>query len=161
MTVAAPLMTDTAASDEIPPPSSMDWGSKARPLRTVMGLRWMRFSARETPPFSTRHAKSGSLFVCALKTRLPKPDLRAAPKEPLFDHLVGAGEQRRRHVEAERLGRLEINGELEFRWQHHRQIGGLGPPENPTHVDPPPAGGIRYAPALVPPAPQLPALPPH
>jgi hypothetical protein len=32
----------------------------------------------------------------------------------LLDHLVGAGEQSRRHVEAQRLGGLEINYELEL-----------------------------------------------
>jgi hypothetical protein len=32
----------------------------------------------------------------------------------LFDHLVGNREQRRRHVEAERLGDLEVQHELEF-----------------------------------------------
>jgi hypothetical protein len=30
-------------------------------------------------------------------------------KASLFDHLVGAGEQRRRHGKAERLGRLDVN----------------------------------------------------
>ena len=32
----------------------------------------------------------------------------------LFDHLVGGGEQRRRHCEAERLRGLEIDRQLEF-----------------------------------------------
>jgi hypothetical protein len=40
----------------------------------------------------------------------------------LFDHLVGAGEQRWRHVEAERLGTLEVDNELEFSRLLNRQI---------------------------------------
>jgi hypothetical protein len=35
---------------------------------------------------------------------------------PLFDHLVGAREQRRRQLEAERLGHLEIDDELKLGW---------------------------------------------
>jgi len=34
---------------------------------------------------------------------------------PLFDHLVGAEEQRERHVEAERLGSLEVDDHLDLR----------------------------------------------
>ena len=39
-----------------------------------------------------------------------------------FDHLVGAGKQRRRHFEAKRLGSFEINGHLELDWQLYRQV---------------------------------------
>jgi hypothetical protein len=35
-------------------------------------------------------------------------------KAELFDHLVGAGEQRARHVEAERRGGLEVYDQLDF-----------------------------------------------
>ena len=39
-----------------------------------------------------------------------------AAKSNLFDHLVGATEQRQRHGEAERLGRLQIDDEAERLW---------------------------------------------
>ena len=43
----------------------------------------------------------------------------------LFDHLVGTGEQRGRHSEAERLGGLEVDHQLEFGRALHGQVGGL------------------------------------
>jgi hypothetical protein len=48
----------------------------------------------------------------------------------LFDHLVGPGEQRRWHRDAERLSSLKIDGEIKSRRQQHRQFGRLGALEN-------------------------------
>ena len=40
----------------------------------------------------------------------------------LFDHLVGANEQRDRHGDAERLGSLQVDNEIVFGRKLHRQL---------------------------------------
>jgi len=52
----------------------------------------------------------------------------------LFDHLVGAGEDRLRHGEAERLCGLEVNDQLNFRGLLNRKIGWLRASQNPTNI---------------------------
>ena len=42
----------------------------------------------------------------------------------LFDHLVGTGEQRRRHLQAQCLRGFEVDHQLVFRRRLHRQVGG-------------------------------------
>ena len=47
-----------------------------------------------------------------------------------FDHLVGAGQQRRRHLDAERLRGGQIDNQLELGRLLDRKVGGLRPPQN-------------------------------
>src|SRR6266446_9858263 len=54
--------------------------------------------------------------------------------EALFDHLVGADEERGRNCEAERLGGFQVDRHLKFGRLHDRQIGGLFTLENSPGV---------------------------
>ena len=53
----------------------------------------------------------------------------------LFDHLVGAGEQRRRHDKIEHPYGLQVDDKLEPSRLQHRQIGRLGALEDATRID--------------------------
>ena len=48
----------------------------------------------------------------------------------LFDHLIHAGEQRRRHCNAEGLGGNQIDHDLELCRLFNRQFSGLCPAQN-------------------------------
>jgi len=53
-----------------------------------------------------------------------------------FDHLVGAGKQRRRHGDPEVFGGLQVDKELEPRRLLDREISGLGTLQNFINVNP-------------------------
>src|SRR5262245_36313529 len=64
-------------------------------------------------------------------------DVRYGPKADigyLFDHFVGAGEQRWRHGETKRLGGLKIDHQFVLGRCLHRKIGGLLALENAIDV---------------------------
>ena len=52
---------------------------------------------------------------------------------PLFDDLVGAGEQRGRHVDTMHFCRLEIDHEVEFGRLLNWNIGGIGAAQDLVH----------------------------
>ena len=64
--------------------------------------------------------KADKAQTCCHVRLVPKADERAAAKAPLFDHLVGAGDERRWDFEAERPRSLEVDGQVElgrtFNW---------------------------------------------
>src|SRR5438045_421574 len=53
----------------------------------------------------------------------------------LFEHLVGAAEQREWDGEAERPGCFEIDDKLKLCWKLDRKIGRLGTLENLSRID--------------------------
>ena len=66
-------------------------------------------------------------------TDVPFATFRAAANCDLFDHLVGASEQRRRYGEAQYLCRRQIDNEIELGWLLHRQVGRLRPAQDPRN----------------------------
>jgi hypothetical protein len=61
-----------------------------------------------------------------LSTVLGQTVASAIQRIYLFDHLVGAGQQNRRDVDALRSGGSEIDQQLELVRRLHRQVLGLG-----------------------------------
>jgi hypothetical protein len=56
---------------------------------------------------------------------VPIADSCSAAKRWLFDHLVGDLLEMHRHIEAQRLGGLEVDGKLILRRRLHRHVGWL------------------------------------
>ena len=59
---------------------------------------------------------------------------RFAAKGQLFNNLISAGKQRRRHSEAECLSRLEVDHQLVFGRVLHWKVGRLFAPKDAIHV---------------------------
>ena len=82
-------------------------------------------------PFSEVGARNREIcFAPRIEHRRPdqpRPKGANSPDiDPLLDHLVGTGEQRRRHIQSERLGGFQIYDEFELGrlndWQVRRSL---------------------------------------
>src|SRR5712691_3077986 len=84
------------------------------------------------PPYAikqTWRAEFGGSALCQFRTHAPQQTAW------LFDDLVGEREQRRRHGEAERLGRVGVDHQVELGGLHDRQVSGLLALENPADIN--------------------------
>jgi hypothetical protein len=63
------------------------------------------------------------------RTHAPQ-QMTSADRNDLLDHLVGAGEERRWHSNAKRIGGFHIDDQLETSWLLDRQIRRLRPAQN-------------------------------
>ena len=64
--------------------------------------------------FTPKSGQTADVSICPLCAK--SGHSRCSKKKLLFDHVAGGGKQRRRHVEAERPGGLEIDDQLELGW---------------------------------------------
>jgi hypothetical protein len=77
------------------------------------------YASRPLSPVATQHSLPSGRYPLLGPDfhRLDRTSLRLAHS---FNHLVGAGDERRRQLEAERVGGLEVDGQLEFDRLLHR-----------------------------------------
>src|SRR3984893_12048785 len=103
------------ASQQNEPPMSEK--GQSRPVRAF----WAMSGA---PPVATE------LRTSRISSFVPPTDSCTAANTALFDHLVGAGEHCSWDGEAKRLGRLEIDDEIEFGGLFDWDVGRLRPTQN-------------------------------
>src|SRR6266567_4480030 len=133
---------DTLMQDRSPPPRRKPLATHGRTIHWVKpGCR----GASATRPLSCRKRSSfrrrDRSQMCQNLTHAPQQTTCAG----LFDHLVGACEQRRRNVQTERLGGFKIDDEFELGRLQNRQLGWLRAFENPACVNARLPGGIGKA----------------
>src|SRR5437870_5551081 len=91
------------------------------------------YASRPLSPVATQHSlPSGRYSLLGPDFhRLDRTSLRLAHS---FNHLVGAREQRWRHVEAERPRRLEVDDQLQLARLYNRQVRRLSTFEDAAHI---------------------------
>src|SRR6266511_3519587 len=119
-------ITRTGLSSQIQ--SSRHSGNSVVWLRSVPSTKRFIRSLRKS-------RRNHTLRITSLSTFLHNQDPQLTLSEPLLDHLVGAAEQRERHREAERLGRLHVDDQLDFRGLLDRQVSRLLALEDAADID--------------------------
>src|SRR5436305_2090264 len=127
--VTALLMLRSTMKTVSAPASRSFRGSLPHPTQPLCTLRVRRYRRL------TQHSLPGDLLGLTWAGLAPADRASFAWRLPLFDHLVGAGDERRRYVETDRLGCLQVDDELELHRPQDRQVGRLLAFENAAGVN--------------------------
>jgi hypothetical protein len=98
--------------------------------------KFFRSGAFDVPfaPIATNTMRRNGTSRCAISCREQMQQITRADAR-LFDYLVGAGEQLRRHREIKQSRRLSIDDELKLRRLHRRQVGRSGTLEDAADIE--------------------------
>src|ERR1700687_3548853 len=106
--------------------------AKPVPTPAIYDLSWLNptphaiavYASQPLSPVATQHSLPSGRYSL-LGPDLHRLDRTSWRLAHLLDHLVGASEDGRRNLDAQRFRYLEINEEIEFGWQHYWQFGRL------------------------------------
>src|SRR5262249_20519165 len=103
-------------------------------LQDSLPAGWLAFAGRASTLWIA--AKGFRSSILLFWTWPGAREVSFEPPSPFtsLDHLVGEREQPVRNLEAERLGGLEVDAQLDFRGLYHRQVGRLFTLEKATGV---------------------------
>src|SRR5262245_63105536 len=95
-------------------------------MQSSLPAGWLAFTGRELNPLD-RYKSFQTIHPPFLYLSWRKGSFISIPPSLicLFDHLVGAGEKRRWHVETERLSGFEVDHQFILGRRLHRQVGGF------------------------------------
>ena len=119
---------------------SFDPAEPAQPLLEALDRAQRRRSKHPDAPYLCRVVAHEPVPPAANRRAVPQARAKAPaierrpPNARSFDDLVGAREARWRDREAERLGSVEVDDQLEGRGLLDRQIGRFGAGENPARL---------------------------
>src|SRR5262249_4839583 len=123
---------NAARRARVPASSAMPEIMPMRRIRSPCSARAASGHAAAAPPNSVMNFR---LFIRSPHRRGADATICRAWKTESFNHVVGGHLHDQRHREAERLGGLEIDDQLELSRLQYGQVRRLLPFENPPHID--------------------------